>query len=63
MKHTAAIAMNFINEHEIRTMDWPALSRNLNAIEHLWAMGYIGQMIRRRPNPPQALQQLTEALV
>jgi transposase len=33
--HISRVAMHFLNDNHIRTLPWPALSPDLNPIEHL----------------------------
>ncbi|CAF4937392.1 unnamed protein product [Pieris macdunnoughi] len=59
--HTTAITSDYLRQQEIRVMEWPSMSPDLNPIEHIWDL--LDRRIRKRPIAPQALQQLTEALI
>ena len=59
--HTALATQAFLAQHNITTMDWPALSPDLNPIEHLW--DEIQRMINQRPAPVVTQQQLRQAAV
>jgi transposase len=58
--HISRVAMNFLNDNHIRTLPWPALSPDLNPIEHVW--DELGRRVRRRVNPPEFIDQLQRAL-
>lgn len=34
--HTARVTMDFLHQHNIRAMAWPALILDWNPVEHLW---------------------------
>ena len=59
--HMALATQAFLAQHNITTMDWPALSPDLNPIEHLW--DEIQHMINQRPAPVVTQQQLCQAVV
>ncbi|CAF4872670.1 unnamed protein product [Pieris macdunnoughi] len=56
-----AITSDYLRQQEIRVMEWPSMSPDLNPIEHIWDL--LDRRIRKRPIAPQTLQQLTEALI
>ena len=59
--HTAAITRGILMRLEIQVMDWLVNSPDLNPIENVWDV--LDRWVRRRPAPPQALQQLADALM
>lgn len=59
--HVAEFTINFLEDRGIAVMNWPAISPDLNPIEHLWDM--LERRIRKRLRVPQNLQGLADALV
>ncbi|KAJ4430769.1 hypothetical protein ANN_19360 [Periplaneta americana] len=58
--HFAAVTRDFLRENEIEVMEWPAISPDLNATEHLWDV--LDGKVRNRHQTPQILQELGDAL-
>jgi hypothetical protein len=50
-----------LRELDIQEMEWPAVSPDINPIEHVW--GRLNRSVRGRPVPPQTLQDLEQALI
>ena len=59
--HRARITDDFLEEEAITRMDWPAVSPDLNPIEHLW--DELGRKVTARLTPQSTEQQLRELLL
>lgn len=59
--HVARIVSEYLAEVEIPVVNWPALSPDLNPIEHVWDA--LGRKIRCRVPRPANLQQLSDVLI
>ena len=42
--HVARICRQFLNRNNINVLPWPAVSRDMNPIEHMW--DYLGRKVR-----------------
>ena len=59
--HVARICRDYLQAQHVDPLEWPPYSPDLSPIEHLW--DEIDRRIRRRPQAPQNLQQLTDAII
>lgn len=59
--HRANIVNDFIAQHRFTRMEWPAMSPDMNPIEHIW--DYIGKQLQRLENPAVTLEMLEVALI
>lgn len=59
--HRARVVQNFLEDHGIQRMNWPARSPDLNPIEHIWDQ--LDRRVRNRVVAPHTLEQLEEAII
>lgn len=58
--HTARVTMDYLQQHNVEVLPWPAYSPDLSPIEHLWDQ--LGRRLSRRTPAPANRQQLITAL-
>jgi transposase len=59
--HRARIAQDYLQQEAIELLPWPAMSPDMNPIEHLW--DYLGRKVNARTPKCQNIQELRTALV
>jgi hypothetical protein len=59
--HAARFTRAISRELDIQEMEWPAVSPDLNPIEHVWDR--LNRSVRGRPIPPQTVQDLEQTLI
>ena len=59
--HRARIAQDYLQQEAIELLPWPAMSPDMNPIEHVW--DYLGQKVNARTPKCQNIQELRTALV
>ena len=59
--HRAHIVNDYLQNEAIETMQWPAMSPDMNPIEHVW--DFIGRKINERDPPCQNIAELSDALI
>ena len=58
--HVVRIYRQFLNRNNVKVLPWPAVSPDMNLIEHIW--DYLGRKVRARGNVHN-LRDLENALI
>ena len=58
--HDARLCRQFLNRNNVNVLPWPAVSPDMNPIEHIW--DYLGRKVRARGNENN-LRDLENALI
>jgi transposase len=58
--HRSRVVTAYLQSEAVTSVPWPAMSLDLNPIEHIWDM--LGHRIRAREPPVQNIRQLEAAL-
>ena len=61
LDHITRIVHEYLQQEPIELLPWPAMSPNMNPIEHLW--DYLGRKVNARTPKCQNMQELGTALV
>jgi transposase len=59
--HRAQIVQHFLQQEALQTIPWPAMSPDMNPIEHVW--DFIGQKINQRNPKCQNIDELRTAIL
>ena len=57
-KHTSKIAKEWLANHQVELLDWPAQSPDLNPIEHLW--DHLKRRLANHERVPTSIKELWE---
>ncbi|GFV19547.1 uncharacterized protein TNCV_4846941 [Trichonephila clavipes] len=59
--HRARIVEEYLEDHGLERMEWPARSPDLNPMDHLW--DYLGREVAALNPPPRSLHELKQGLL